>query len=161
MNKTLATLDLNSNDLRSEHAAALSNALKTNQALETLNLSQNKVGDAGATALAEALETNATLTTLLLSINTVRDAGAVALAKALDRNTTLKTLELNYVGSSGSRALGAVYARRGVLVLLSAPIVRGGSAERRLLGNDASTARRLIDNDGDHAIVRRVLGFLL
>ena len=54
-----------------------------------LDLASDKVGDEGAAALAGALKTNTALTTLKLSVNNIGHEGAAALAGALKTNTAV------------------------------------------------------------------------
>ena len=91
--------------------------------------------------------------TLDLSYNWLEEGGETALDGAFERNTTLEMLDWSCsyaMGDMDELALEAAHAKRRVVALVSASFVRGPSA-----------ARRLTDNDGDHAVARRVLGFLL
>ena len=83
-NAALQTLDLDSNSIRAEGAAALAEALKTNEVLQYLYLESNSIGYEGAVELADALKTNAAskLRTLDLRSNSIRAEGAAAFSFA-------------------------------------------------------------------------------
>ena len=68
--------------------------LKNHDTLIKLYLYYNEIGTEGAKVLAEALRENDTLTELLLFDNEIGDEGARALAKALEKNDTLTSLDL-------------------------------------------------------------------
>ncbi|CAF1343382.1 unnamed protein product, partial [Didymodactylos carnosus] len=87
------TLNIGYNNISSEGAKAIAEALKTNQTLTTLYMYDNKISDGGAKAIAEALKTNQTLTTLDIRSNNISDEGAKAIAEALKKN---KVCGVNY-----------------------------------------------------------------
>ena len=90
--QALTQLDLDSNVLGDEGAAALAAALG-GCALRVLRLHDNGVADAGAAALAGALPTSA-LELLALGDNPVGAAGAAALARAARTAPSLRLLDL-------------------------------------------------------------------
>ena len=114
-------------------------------------MSANAVGEEGIVALAKALETNARLARLRMTKTWSVNNGA-ALSRALVTNTTLQKLELGFapMRTAVARAFQAAHAKRRVVALRSALIVRGETA-----------ARHLVERDGDHAVAVRVLGFLV
>ena len=115
-------------------------------------MGRSRVGAAGAAALGKALATNKTLAALNLLVNGVGGAGAVSLGKALETNMTLALfLSSNGVGVAGEKALAVAQGKRRVVALMS-KVDREGVE---------SSARRLIEGDGDRAIATRVLGFLV
>lgn len=56
----------------------------------------NQIGSEGATSLAEALVFNTSLVHVDLRNNGIGDDGALALVKMLEENDTLKTLDLRW-----------------------------------------------------------------
>ena len=64
---------LSKNNIGSDGAIAIANALKTNTTLSTLVLSKNRIGDDGTEAIAEALEINKILTEIKLDGNLISD----------------------------------------------------------------------------------------
>ena len=67
--------------------------LKVNTSLTNLNLHSNGIGIEGAAAMGKALEVNASLIYLNLHKNAIGDEGATAIGKALAVNTSLTNLE--------------------------------------------------------------------
>jgi hypothetical protein len=68
-------------------AVALSLALQTHS-VTTMNLNSNEVGDDGAAAIAAMLEVNPSLTSIYVVGNRITTPGAAALASALRRSNT-------------------------------------------------------------------------
>ncbi|EGD78224.1 hypothetical protein PTSG_12865 [Salpingoeca rosetta] len=103
-NTTVTRLDLSSNHISPEGAAALAQGLKHNKTIARLNLHWNSLGDVGAVALADALTHNTAVTTACTSIGL---EGTVALAEMLKHNTTITALFLsdNSIGDEGVVAL--------------------------------------------------------
>ena len=104
----LQTLDIRDNDIGSEGAAALAEALEFCTNLQTLDICFNYIGSAGAKALAKALKSCCTnLQTLDISFNNIDSEGAAALAEALKSCTMLQILDIsnNEIGSAGAAAL--------------------------------------------------------
>lgn len=64
-------------------AAALAEALATNNSLEILSLSDNYLGEKGALALADALSKNTSIKRLSIKGNELGDAGVTAICDAL------------------------------------------------------------------------------
>jgi Leucine Rich repeat len=131
LNTTLTLLRLDCNEIGVEGAAAIADALTTNNTLEVLvmfgkgagdvlkgcselqamDLLGNGIGDDGAVALASALERNKTLEVLDLKGTAVGDRGVAALARALIKNSVLTELRLNdnAISSSGVVALADAF----------------------------------------------------
>jgi Ran GTPase-activating protein (RanGAP) involved in mRNA processing and transport len=112
-NASLTLLDVGTNELYDEGAAAFALALKHNCTLTEINLERNEIHSEGACAIAGALETNVSLHSLILSGNDVGESGGVALGKSLVKNiTTLQKLVLINcgIGPAGGVALGEALA---------------------------------------------------
>jgi len=92
----LRTLDLSRNNIGSEGASALGEALKVNAVVTNLQLGTNEIGVDGAKAIADALKVNAVLTILYLGDNKIGDDGAKAIAEALKVNAVLTKLSLQF-----------------------------------------------------------------
>jgi Ran GTPase-activating protein (RanGAP) involved in mRNA processing and transport len=84
-NNNLTSLNLCSNKLSNQGAAAIARALAGNKKLVNINLCGNAVGDAGAQKLAWQLEHNTDLKNINLFGNAITPAGAKELAEALQR----------------------------------------------------------------------------
>jgi hypothetical protein len=94
----LTKLNLTSNELGDNGAAALANALEVNTSLTELDLEHTGIGKDGAAALAKALKVNKTLKQLNLSGNQIETEGAYVLAEALKENSSLVMLDLRING---------------------------------------------------------------
>lgn len=106
--KSLKTLDLKGNNLRSSGAEIVGLFLTKNTSVRCLRLDWNSLGlwGSGLGKLAEGLVINQTLLVLDLRNNQISHHGAKELALALKSNSTLKTLDLrwNNAGLLGARA---------------------------------------------------------
>lgn len=91
---TLLSVNLERNELRSEGASALAEALTVNTSLRNLNLAFNRIGGHACGAVRDMLKVNRTLLTLNLSMNAIYHDGAVLLAEGLCANKTLLSLSL-------------------------------------------------------------------
>lgn len=82
---SLVEIDLRMNSVTDVGAAALAQALTTNQTLTTLGLKANRIRDEGVASIANALqrETNSTLTSLSLMGNPIQQTGKSVLEKAI------------------------------------------------------------------------------
>lgn len=80
-------------------AAAMGDALKTNNTLLELDLSHNRITEKGALAIAKGLEKNKTLRVLKMGFNPIERSGSFALIKALKANidSEMEELHLNNV----------------------------------------------------------------
>jgi Ran GTPase-activating protein (RanGAP) involved in mRNA processing and transport len=115
INKQCTILDLTGNDITSEGAILLADALNNNSTLKELILYNNRIGDKGVRALALELSiNNSTLKTLNLGFNDITDDGAQHLAQMLKTNRTLTHLWLqqNHIGDRGIQLLAGVLARQ-------------------------------------------------
>ena len=113
----LNALNLDTNDVGDEGAAALADALKVNAMLLELDLGSNRerntgatshlIGERGAAALADALASNSTLTRLDVGGNVLGNKGATSLSDALGSNTALLSLALysNRIDERGANAI--------------------------------------------------------
>ncbi|MBW0514263.1 hypothetical protein O181_053978 [Austropuccinia psidii MF-1] len=103
----LLTLDVKSNELKSQDVFYLSQVLKKNRTLKVLNLAENKIDALGLVYLADALRYNTSLETLDLSRNPCCGPnleGLLALRMTCTINASLKRVflsktELNSQGS--------------------------------------------------------------
>ena len=103
----LKTLDLSDNDIRSEGARMIGDALAVNNRLTWLSLRMNRLGDVGGEAIFGALRYNDTLSYLDLSNNEVGLQSVRALGLAASERCSLITLNLycNSLGEYGGAAL--------------------------------------------------------
>ena len=102
---SLQTLDLGSNNIGSDGAAVLANSLKRCTNLQIIHLDSNNIGTEGAVALAEGLKGCIYLQNFNLGFNDIGSDGAAALAEGLKRCTDLQSLDL---GSNYIGSYGAV-----------------------------------------------------
>ena len=98
VNKTLQELDISHNNISDDGAAAISDALKSNNLLQILNMSSNNINDKGAIKVAEAIQVNKTLQELYIRSNYIKlsDDGAAAFSDALKNNNSLQILCMLY-----------------------------------------------------------------
>ena len=120
-NKTLKTISLSNNDIKTKNnkkiAIALSKLLEKNTTLQNLDLSSNGIDDSGVIALASGLAKNKTLVTLNLDANVIEIDGAKALIEALKTNNTLEKLYLkNYDLNDKEASLLAEQGDKKVLI---------------------------------------------
>lgn len=87
-NRTLTSLNLESNHIKDESIEVLAKALAVNGTLTSLNLKDNESGNVGAIALADALKVNRTLTSLNLERNKIGSIGVVMLAASRAESDT-------------------------------------------------------------------------
>lgn len=108
-NKSLTSLNLKGNNIRSGGAEVLGQFLKRNTSVHSLQLEWNSLGlwDSGIAAIAEGIALNQVLLILDLRNNQITHEGAALLAAALKRNRTLKGIDLrwNNIGILGGREL--------------------------------------------------------
>ena len=99
------SLDLRDNLLSEGQTWAV--VLKANKSLHSLNLESNRLGPAAIALIANAIESNFVLKRLLLSGNPVEDEGAIALGRALKSDGALEELGLSQcgIGVAGGKAL--------------------------------------------------------
>ena len=103
----IAKLDLSYNDLNCTGCVVLSEVMKE-CSLRDLNLEKNDICSEGAVALANAVAKNLTLRNLVLRGNQIGESGAKALGEMLKQNSALKILDLSScsIGNDGGSALG-------------------------------------------------------
>ena len=93
-NKNLTSINLRSNQLESDGANHIANALKENSTLRSINLYFNELGSVGASHIADALKENSTLTSINLDSNEIYLAAAGNILNALKFNSTLNSISL-------------------------------------------------------------------
>ncbi|CAF1007168.1 unnamed protein product [Rotaria sordida] len=85
--KTLSNLTLRSNDIGSNGAQYLAEALQNTTTLTMLNLESSNIDSVAAQYLAQGLQNNTTLTELNLHYNKFGDEGLEYLSRAFQNNT--------------------------------------------------------------------------
>ena len=107
VNKTLKILDISNNNISDDGAVAISDTLKSNNSLCILNMSSNKITGKGAIKIAEAIKVNKRLQELHISNNHISDNGAAAIGNALKSNTSLQILDMssNKITSEGAMVI--------------------------------------------------------
>ena len=105
--KTLQKLNLHHNNISDDGAAAISDSLKTNVSLQELDLAWNNIETEGAKKIAEAIQATKTLQKLNLCGNKISDDGAVAISDSLKINVSLQELDLtrNYITTEGAKKI--------------------------------------------------------
>jgi Ran GTPase-activating protein (RanGAP) involved in mRNA processing and transport len=106
-------LNLQCNEITSQGASILADALINDTNLEILYLHDNHISDLGVQYLSQSLSTkNFTLKTLDLGSNNITDEGAEYLAEMLKTNQILVHLYLrnNQIGNRGTEALANTLA---------------------------------------------------
>ena len=183
--KTLKKLLFSNMELASPAVAALADGVAHSTTLESLNLCGCGIDDAGALELAAAVAKSHTLVELRLRFNQLTDVGAVAIATEIaNRRSRFAVLTLNgnsisdegwkdivrqvarsrylwelvgYFGASSITTLIPAYSLSGVanatFALLGRSLV--GIAPGKM------SAAAFLEADGDHAVWRRVMVFLL
>jgi Ran GTPase-activating protein (RanGAP) involved in mRNA processing and transport len=179
----IATLNFWGNNIGDEGAQALTHALEKCTELTTLDIHSNNIGDDGAKALAPVLAKCVNLTELNLSDNNIGDTGIKALAYALVTCKKLTQLNLfeNYIGGDGIRSLAMILPLLSLKCEVIIPLPRklerfwnqvmAQAPDRRAFfaffaGSVAITpstaaAKRFANQDGDNAVNRRVLEWLV
>ncbi|KAM6897182.1 leucine-rich repeat-containing protein 45 [Xenentodon cancila] len=121
-NKTVKTLDLKGNNLRSAGAEVLGKLLSRNRTLHRLVLEWNALGvwEEAFSLFCDGLASNNVLTQLDLRNNQINHHGASELALALKRNNTLEELDLrwNNIGLLGGRFLLEAFQKNKSVVQL-------------------------------------------
>ena len=141
--KITISLSLSSQEITSEQAIQLAQALAENHTITELDIGYNHIGDAGAKALA----LNQTITSLDLSNNDIGDEGAQALAL----NKTITTLGLagNQIGDEGAKELAQ---NQSIITLYLASNHIGEAGAQALAQNQTITTLGLNDNHIEKAI---------
>ena len=151
--KTLTKLDLWCNNLGPEGAKALAEGLKESKTLKELDITLNNIGNSGAKAMAEVLKENASMTHLYMGYNIIGHRDAEALVEAVLKNKSLKMKVLD-IGNLHrylcNIALDQIEVKRRVLAML--PVETNWYI---------TAVGRFLRRDGDHAIKRKVVEFLL
>ena len=93
---SLATLNLESNDIGDEGAGSLAGVLRECSSLATLNLAGNDIGDERDRSLAEVLRQCSSLATLNLAGNDIEAEGARSLAEVLGQCPSLAELNVQH-----------------------------------------------------------------
>ncbi|KAG0714409.1 Leucine-rich repeat-containing protein 45 [Chionoecetes opilio] len=99
-NSAIQHLDLRSNQLGAEAAAALANVLMRNCSLLTLDLCWNNLGVAGGKTLLESLRNNRTLVTLNLIGNNITNDIISTIDDQISKNKLLSVKEKEYIGQT-------------------------------------------------------------
>eukprot|EP00871_Galdieria_phlegrea_P001055 jgi/Galph1/1950/GphlegSOOS_G633.1 len=120
-NTTLTGLNIGWNNIGTECAKYLSEALRENTTLTTLNIDHNNIETEGAEYLSEALRENTTLTTLDIRSNNIDAKGAEYLSEALRENTTLTSLDIgwNNIGTECAKYLSEALRENTTLTTLN------------------------------------------
>ena len=105
--KTLQKLDLRGNKISDDGAAAIIDSLKTNVSLQELDLAKNNITTEGAKKIAEAIKATKTLQKLDLHGNKISHDGAVAISDSLKINVSLQELNLawNNIKTEGAKKI--------------------------------------------------------
>jgi len=131
-------------------------AIGKSSSLESFTLRYNRITDEGARALATAIEKSASLRFMDLYENLVTDVGAAALAISVEKSRCVEQVSVwgRFVTRTGRRAVAMAKlhrpARRAVWVVC-----------RNVDDHRCAPVARFLRLDGDHAILTRVLQFLL
>ena len=117
-NFSITKLCIDHNEIGSDGAKLISQALLTNFTITNLDLSMNRIGDEGAFYISQALSTNSTLTKLSLNSNSIRHIGAEHLSQALSVNSTLTTLDLflNPIKNLGAESILKLFETNSTLL---------------------------------------------
>lgn len=152
---TSRMLTLSTNRITDVGAMAIAEAIEQSSSLEQIRLGYNKITDVGALALARVIEKSKTLQVVNLTCNKITDVGMLALAKAMQRSPVITMIHVyfNPMSCVGQIAIHCVVVqvpdRRRLMAFVCGESMRENAAEK------------LLRNDGDHAIMTRVLQFLL
>ena len=105
--KTLQKLNLYGNKISDDGAVAISDSLKINVSLQELDLTWNNITTEGAKKIAEAIQATKTLQKLNLYGNKISDDGAVAISDSLKINVSLQELDLasNHITTEGAKKI--------------------------------------------------------
>ena len=91
---TLQNLTFSNNNITSEGAKKIGEAIQVNTTLQKLDISDNTISDDGAAAISDGLKINNSLQVLFMSDNNITSEGAKKIAEAIQVNKTLHTLRL-------------------------------------------------------------------
>src|ERR1700729_3813097 len=75
---TITVIDLTDNEILTEGAKVIADALKVNNNITDIDLAYNQIGTEGAEAIADALKVNNTITVIDLADNEIGTEGAKA-----------------------------------------------------------------------------------
>lgn len=105
--KNLKSINFSQNNIASEGAKLLGEALRTNSSIEFLDLSQNKLGVYGAHLIADSLKKNKVIKGLNLFKNNIDVDGARAVRDLIMVNESLEFLDVghNRIRSKGLEAI--------------------------------------------------------
>jgi hypothetical protein len=148
-------VDLSNNAIGDAGAVALGGAVQKSKSLQCLDLRSNEIGDIGAMALAAAVQKSTSLRSLSLDGRTrLGETAFMELCHAVQRSMSLETIEFQNPALTErmKRAFVLARARRGLFVLT------GAGVGKRNVGTPVG---RFARHDGDHAIMTRVMRFLL
>ena len=124
-----------SDDITSEEARMIGEAIKVNKTLQKLDISNNSISDDGAAAISDSLKFNISLQELDMSYNEITNVGAKMIGEAIKVNTTLHTLHLRQYSndelSFNMTVLTAVY-HNNTLMKLALPYIYDDD-DRRLV----------------------------
>src|ERR1700729_120298 len=97
-NDTITDIDLTGNEIGTEGAKVIADALKVNHTITNINLHGNKIGTEGAKVIIDALKVNHTIVNIDLLGNHIGFEVAEALADVLEENR-LKVKSMIYLQS--------------------------------------------------------------
>lgn len=120
MNNMIVSLDLSGNGLIECDGKTCQMLIKSSTSLQELYLGHNELMDQGVMKIAAALKVNETLKILDLSWNHIRLKGAEAIGEALEQNVSLRNVNLAWNGlyRDGSESLALALKRNDTLTEL-------------------------------------------
>ena len=98
VNTTLQKIDISSNSIADDGAAAISNTIKfnTSNSLQELNISRNNITNNGIRVLAEVIEINSTLQNIDISKNHISTEGLLHFMEVVKNNCTLQVVNITH-----------------------------------------------------------------
>jgi len=181
----LQEIDLGHNRIGSIGIDALATAIEKSTSLQKIWLKRNNIGDSSVGALAVAIEKSTSLRQISLVDNLITDVGVSAIAVAIEKSKTLQSIWLyeNQITDSGARRLAEAVRKsatidniqvwHNLMTVAGEKLVVSEISDARhrrriwaLAGGETSMTttspvRKMLRNDGDHAIGTRVAQFLL
>ena len=115
---TIKMLDMSSNGLTAQDAAAISDMMIC---LEKLDISHNELGDHGVELLSEGIRHTKTLRVLNIEGNSITSSGTIAIANALTDNSSVEELYMGgiSIGQDEAIALGNAITNNKIIKTLS------------------------------------------
>jgi Ran GTPase-activating protein (RanGAP) involved in mRNA processing and transport len=104
---TIRTLDLGWNDLKTDGAVAMAEAIKKTKSLTSLSLNANSISDAGGQMLAHSLLENQSIQVLSLQQNNIGGGSCFVFSRTCPKHPSIGKLDLssNPVGEAGARSI--------------------------------------------------------